>query len=87
MNLPLELDRTIDFGYPDALWIAAEKHSDECYTVWVLDVDYLYHELRAHLSVDERWTLSPARGPWHTSETGWKSQEQEPLLRILHEKE
>jgi hypothetical protein len=70
MLLPRELDDSIDYLFPAALWVAAEKHSDEAYTVWVLDVDYAYNEIRACLSLDGRWTLSPIRGPWHTAETG-----------------
>lgn len=87
MILPPELDRTIDFGYPDALWVAAERHSDECYTIWVLDQDYLYREMRAHLSLDGRWTLSPTRGPWHTSETGWQVGQSDELAKMLRERE
>jgi hypothetical protein len=75
MDLPPELNRTIDYAFPDSLWVAAEKHSEDAYTVWVLDLDYRYNECRACLSLDDRWTLSPVRGPWHTYETGSRAEE------------
>lgn len=65
----------LDFGWPDALWIAAEQHSERCYVIWILDCDYSYNEWIAHLSLDERWTVSPVRGPWHTAETGKQGKE------------
>jgi hypothetical protein len=70
MNLPQGLQEIIDYAWPDALWIAAEVHSDTAYTIWILNLDYTYTEWTASLSLDERWTLSPTRGPWHTNETG-----------------
>lgn len=70
VTIPQHLDESVAYLYPDALWVAYERHSDEAYTLWVLDLDYSYNELRACLSLDGRWTLSPVRGPWHTYETG-----------------
>jgi hypothetical protein len=70
MLLPTQLEELIDYRWPDSLWVSAEKHSETCYTIWVLDIDYSYNEARATFSLAERWTLSPVRGPWHTAETG-----------------
>lgn len=54
-----DLDSIVAFRHPDALWVEAEVHSSHCHTVWVLDADGTYYEWRAHLSHDNRWTLSP----------------------------
>ena len=72
LTLPSELDQLIGWRWPDALWVSGQRHSDECYTVWILDADYTYTEARAHLSLDGRWTLSPTGSPWHTAETDGK---------------
>lgn len=61
MKLPPALDELIDYAYPDSLWVAGQQHSDGFYTVWVLDVDSCYNELRASLSLDQRWTLTPVQ--------------------------
>jgi hypothetical protein len=66
---PVELKDLVEWRFPDALWIAYERKSEECVVVWILDVDNGYNEWIAHLSLDHRWTLSPVRGPWHTVET------------------
>ena len=62
--LPRKLDELTAWHWPDALWITYERHSDTCYTLNVLDVDYKYTVWRASLSLDHRWTLSPVAGPW-----------------------
>ena len=80
MTLPVQLDELISYRFPDSLWTAAERHSDECYTIWVLDLDYSYNEARATLSLDGRWTLSPVGGPWHTYETGKRGERLQPSL-------
>ena len=69
-QLPAALDDLIRYRWPDALWVATERHSGRCIIVWILDLDYSYTEWVAHLSLDDRWTVSPVRGPWHTAETG-----------------
>jgi hypothetical protein len=69
INLPPGLNEIIEYAWPDALWVAAEIRDDETYTLWVLNLDSTYTEWIATLSLDERWTLSPVRGPWHTNET------------------
>lgn len=71
-TIPYDLDQCIARKFPDALWVAAQQHSRRCYSVWILDLDYSYNECVAHLSLDDRWTLSPVRGPWHTLETDGK---------------
>ena len=69
-KIPAALDDLIRLKYPDALWVATERHSERCIIVWILNFNYTYTEWVAHLSLDDRWTLSPVRGPWHTAETG-----------------
>jgi hypothetical protein len=56
------LDDIIAYRFPDALWVDVHWHSHEAATVFVLDLDYSYTGWRAHLSLDHRWTLSPAPG-------------------------
>jgi hypothetical protein len=75
MELPNALNELIDYRWPDSLWVAGEMHSEQAYTIWVLDIDYSYNEARACLSLDGRWTLSPVGGPWHTVESGQRSKE------------
>jgi hypothetical protein len=75
MNLPPGLMEIIDYGWPDALWVAGEARADDAYTIWILNIDSTYTEWLASLSWDGRWTLSPVRGPWHTAETGRKRSE------------
>lgn len=72
-SIPPALDDLLVYGWPDALWVATERKSDRCVIVWILDIDYTYTEYVAHLSLDDRWTVSPVRGPWHTAETGVSS--------------
>jgi len=54
------LDELVSWAFPGALWVDYHRHSDDCYTLFILDVDYSYTGWRAHLSLDLRWTLSPA---------------------------
>jgi hypothetical protein len=61
---PQALDELVAWAFPDALWITFEPHSDEAFTVNILDLDYTYTVWLATLSLDERWTLSPRGGPW-----------------------
>lgn len=68
MNLPQGLEELVDYAWPDALWVAGEIRDDTTYTIWILNIDETYTEWLASLSLDERWTLSPVRGPWHTGE-------------------
>lgn len=69
MDLPKGLQDLIDYSWPDALWVAGEARGEDFYTIWILNLDSTYTEWNASLSLDERWTLSPVRGPWHTAET------------------
>ena len=92
MVLPDALERTLDWGWPDALWIAAERHADDTFTVWILDLDLRYNEYRCCLSVDGRWTVSPVGGPVWASRTteiqkemlpGWTNPPDEQRLRSI----
>jgi hypothetical protein len=58
-EIPERLDEIIDYAFPDALMVGATPHSEETYTVYILDLDYTYTRWLASLSVDNRWTLSP----------------------------
>lgn len=51
------------YRFPDALDLHYERHSDEAWTVYVLDIDYSYSRWLACLSLDDRWTLSPRAVP------------------------
>jgi hypothetical protein len=73
LTLPVQLDELVAYAFPDALWVAGQQHSPSTYTIWVLDLDYRYNEMRACLSMDNRWTLSPVHHSWHTAETGKQS--------------
>lgn len=70
MLLPRDLDETISWLAPDALWVSAKRHSDYVYSVWILDVDYSYTEWLASLSFDQRWTLSPRSERLYPAPTG-----------------
>jgi hypothetical protein len=64
---PFDLDATVAYLYPDALWVTYERHSDQAYTVNVLNLDYRYTVWLGSLSLDGRWTLSPREGPFQGS--------------------
>jgi hypothetical protein len=59
MILPAELFSTIADFDPLAVVLHEERHSDRCYTILLLDNEGELVPLRANLSVDGRWTLSP----------------------------
>src|SRR5215213_5992470 len=62
INLPDSLRELIAYAFPDYLDEDAVRHSDESWTVVVLDLDYRYRTFRANLSLDDRWTLCPVSG-------------------------
>ena len=85
INLPAGLESLIDWGWPDALWVAAEVRDERTYTIWILNIDGTYTEWMASLSFDERWSVSPVRGPWHTAETdGHEGNNQWRRIRSRH---
>lgn len=49
----------LEYLEPDFLGYDATFHSERCYTIILLTLDYRYTAWRAHLSLDDRWTLSP----------------------------
>jgi len=57
--LPDSLEELLERIDPDYLGYDATFHSSECYTIIMLTLDYRYTAWRAHLSQDNRWTLSP----------------------------
>jgi hypothetical protein len=57
--LPDELELLLERIVPDYLGYDATVHSDECYTIILLTLDYRYTAWRANLSLDGRWTLNP----------------------------
>jgi len=59
-SLPTELDKTISILEDPALAIEHIRHSDECYTLVIFHLSGRYRVWRAFLSLDLRWTLSPA---------------------------
>lgn len=52
----------MDYRFPYCLDVDFVRHSDECYTVVVMDWDYKHYTFRLHLSVDGRWSLAPLSG-------------------------
>jgi hypothetical protein len=58
-NPPPELSELVLWRFPDALDLDYQRHSDQVYTVHILDLDYSYTRWLASLSLDGRWTLSP----------------------------
>jgi hypothetical protein len=75
MLLPQRADDLIDYRFPDALDIETVKHSDECFTVTLMDLDYHHYTFRLNLSLDGRWTLAPLSGfedndPFHWQRMG-----------------
>ena len=60
--LPAEADDLITYAFPNALDLDFVRHSDQCYTIVLMDYDYKHYTFRLHLSLDERWTLAPISG-------------------------
>jgi hypothetical protein len=75
-EIPVALEDTLAFAFPDALWISTQKHSDEAYTVWILNLEYTYTEWVCHLGQDDRWTVSPVRGPWQNTQTTYRHRQE-----------
>ena len=59
LYLPEKLEELLERIEPDYLGYDATFHSNECYTIILLTLDYRYTAWRAHLSLDGRWTLNP----------------------------
>lgn len=58
-KLPLEIEELLERVEPDFLGFDFTKHSDDCYTIIILTLDYHYRAFRAHRSLDWRWTVNP----------------------------
>jgi hypothetical protein len=52
----------VDYRFPDHLDIVGVRHSDKCWTIDVLDLDYRHYTFRLNLSDDDRWTIAPIAG-------------------------
>lgn len=61
-TLPRQADDLVSYRFPDALDLEAVRHSDECFTVTLMDLDYKHYTFRLNLSFDQRWTLAPIAG-------------------------
>lgn len=59
LTIPDALEWLLDIVEPDFLGYEATFHSNRCYTVTVLTLDYRYRSFRCNLSLDNRWTLNP----------------------------
>lgn len=59
LTLPDQLEELLERIEPDYLGYDATFHSNECYTIILLTLDYRYTAWRAHLSLDGRWSLTP----------------------------
>lgn len=62
MSLPQAADQLIDYRFPDALDMEVVRHSDQSYTVTLMDLDYVHYTFRLNLALDGRWTLAPIYG-------------------------
>lgn len=62
MLLPPGPQATVDYRFPNHLDAEYVRHSDYCYTVTVMDLDYRHYTFRLNLSVDGRWSLAPLAG-------------------------
>lgn len=59
LYLPASLEEMLERVEPDFLGYDATIHSDRCYTVTMLTLEYRYRVFRCHLSDDDRWTINP----------------------------
>lgn len=59
LNLPAALEDLLEYLEPDFLGYDATLHSNRCYTIILLSLDYKYRAYRAHLSDDNRWSINP----------------------------
>lgn len=57
--IPNGIEQAIDRKFPDAVAVDGIRHSDDAWTIVVLDVDLNQTVWLASLSLDHRWTLSP----------------------------
>jgi hypothetical protein len=60
MNLPEGILDLVGRIYPTWQKVGYERHSDQAYTLWIMTDDQEWKFWRACLSLDNRWTLSPA---------------------------
>lgn len=60
--LPPEAEALIDYRFPDALDTEYVCHSELCYTVTVMDLDYVHYTFRLNKALDGHWTLAPIAG-------------------------
>lgn len=59
MKVPLDLEDLFAYIDPDWLGYDATLHSERCYTVIILTLDYRYTAWRCNLSDDGRWSMNP----------------------------
>jgi hypothetical protein len=59
LTLPPDLEELLERIDPDYLGYDATVHSEACYTIILLTLDYRYTAWRAVLGLSGRWTLSP----------------------------
>lgn len=76
-SFPEMLQRTIETRWPDYLDIDAVFHSEHCYTIVLLDLDYKYYTFRVNLSLDGRWTVIPLSGFYDGG--AWATEGQETI--------
>ena len=62
LSLPAGVDQLIDFRFPDALDLEFVRHSDQCYTITLMDLDYVHYTFRVNEADDGHWTLVPIAG-------------------------
>jgi hypothetical protein len=62
MVLPQLADDLVDYRFPDCLDMEVVRHSDQAYTVTLMDLDYRHYTFRLILGLSGRWTLVPISG-------------------------
>jgi hypothetical protein len=60
--LPPGIDELLDYRFPDALDLVYVRHSDEAFTITLMNADYKHFTFRMTLSLDGRWSLVPLAG-------------------------
>jgi hypothetical protein len=63
-DLPQDLTDLVEYLRPGYILCTGERHSELCYTVWILDIDNCYTVWVANQGLNGRWSLSPYAGPW-----------------------
>jgi len=70
MLLPSKAEQIVAYRFPDYLDSEVVRHSDESFTITLMDLDYKHYTFRLNRSWDGRWTLAPIAGFEDTDSLG-----------------